>query len=76
LALEIKPEKLGQKTRVLDSYENPPGVNARVDLNTLIRNVFVSPAAQPWYVEIVSSILQKFGYGSVPVVQSNLYTLK
>jgi len=38
--------------------------------------VFVSPSAGSWYVEVVAALLEKFGYGAIPVVQSRLYSLK
>jgi hypothetical protein len=75
-AMEIKPEKPDQTTMLLDSSKNPPGLTVKVNLKTLIKRVFVSPTAEPWYAEIVNAVLQKFGYGSVPVVHSSLYSLK
>jgi len=54
----------------------PEGVNVRLDLTRLIRKVFVSPSAGSWYVEVVATLLEKFGYGAIPVVQSRLYSLK
>jgi hypothetical protein len=54
----------------------PEGVSVRVDLACLIRKVFVSPAAGSWYVGVVAALLDKFGYGAIPVVQSRLYSLK
>jgi hypothetical protein len=54
----------------------PPGINVHVQLTTLLQRVFVSPEAAGWYVEIIGSILEKYGYGTVPLVQSNLYSLK
>jgi hypothetical protein len=76
LALEVKPNKPGQKTSVLDSSKNPHGVQVKINLGTLIKTIFVSPTAEPWYVDIVSAMLEKFGYGGIPVVQPNLYSLK
>jgi len=54
----------------------PEGVNVRVDLTHLIRKVFVSPSAGAWYVDVVTALLEKFGYAAIPVVQSRLYSLK
>jgi hypothetical protein len=54
----------------------PEGVNVRVDLLRLIRKVFVSPSAGSWYVDVVAALLEKFGCGAIPVIQSHLYSLK
>jgi hypothetical protein len=55
---------------------SPEGVNVRVDLARLVRKVFVSPAAGSWYAHVVAALLEKFGYGTIPVIQSRLYSLK
>lgn len=54
----------------------PEGVNVRVDLAHLVRRVFVSPSAGSWYVDVGTALLEKFGYGAIPVIQSRLYSLK
>ncbi len=42
-----------------------------VDLGALIENVFVSPAAKPWFLELLKKVLGRYGL-SVPVHQSDL----
>jgi hypothetical protein len=74
--LEVKPDNPDQKEMTLDPSKNPPGIDIKVNLGKLMRRVFVSPAAGSWYVEIVRSILEKYGYVDVPVMQSSLYSLK
>ncbi len=54
----------------------PDGIDARVDIPRLVRSVFISPSAGSWYVDVVRSLLDKFGYATIPVKQSQLYTLK
>ena len=54
----------------------PEGLNVRVDVMRLVRKVFVSPLAGSWYVDVVAALLEKFGYGAIPVVPSRLYSLK
>jgi hypothetical protein len=54
----------------------PEGVSVRVDLVQLIRKVYVSPSAGAWYVDVVTALLEKFGYAAMPVTQSRLYSLK
>jgi len=38
-----------------------------VDLNTLIEKVFISPDAQDWFKDLVTSALQKYKYRITPV---------
>ena len=53
----------------------PDGINVQVNIEMLIRNVYVSPTAQRWYVDVVRSALERYGFGRIPVVQSNLYSV-
>ena len=41
------------------------------DLGALIENVFVSPAAKPWFLELLKRVLGRYGL-NVPVHQSDL----
>jgi hypothetical protein len=58
------------------SASPPDGVNVRVDVPCLIRKVYVSPSAGSWFVDVVAALLDKFGCGAIPVIQSRLYSLK
>jgi hypothetical protein len=49
----------------------PAGLAMRVDLSELIENVFVSPTASSWFVEIVKSVTGKYGF-ALSVGQSSL----
>jgi hypothetical protein len=53
----------------------PEGINVQVNVEILIRSVFVSPTSQRWYVDVVRSVLEQYGFGKIPVVQSNLYSV-
>ena len=43
----------------------------RVDLCSLIENVFVSPTAGPWFLELVKKVLQTYSL-ALPVQRSDL----
>ena len=38
------------------------GMYFDVDINMLIENIYISPTAQPWFVELVENIIKKYGY--------------
>jgi hypothetical protein len=42
-----------------------------VDLGGLAENIFVSPAAKPWFLELVTKVLVRYGLNA-PVRQSDL----
>ncbi|HET6840756.1 MAG TPA: DUF2971 domain-containing protein [Candidatus Angelobacter sp.] len=60
----------------INTYHPPPGISIQVNIKTLIRNIFVSPTAQSWYVDVVRSVLCRYGFDEIPVVQSDLYSVK
>jgi hypothetical protein len=49
------------------------GIYVDVDLKTLIEEIYVSPKAKRWFVDLVKSILEKYSMGEKKVIQSNLY---
>lgn len=59
---------------------NPPDINAKttdgvlipVQLHTLVKNIFISPKAQPWFKETVKSVSAQYGL-SIEPIQSTLY---
>lgn len=57
--------------------ENPVeiGKNIQVNLADLIERVYVSPDADPWFVDIVKVVLGKFNI-NVEVIHSDLYKIK
>lgn len=56
---------------------NPPhGINININLEILISNVYVSPIAESWYVDVVRSVLEKYGLSKIRVIQSELYLVK
>jgi hypothetical protein len=56
-----------------DRLPGGAGVGIPVNLDRLIRRVVVSPRAPEWYVNLVASMLRRYGCGRTPV-QSDLYT--
>ncbi len=38
-----------------------PGINIPVDLDELIRRVHVAPTAEPWFHDLVKSVLAEYG---------------
>lgn len=47
------------------------GINVQIDLELLIENIYVSPLSPQWFVDVVSSTIQKYGF-LFPIIQSNL----
>ncbi|MEC3298319.1 DUF2971 domain-containing protein [Bacillus thuringiensis] len=55
-------------------YGNVFGGNMKVNLFELIERVYVSPNAEPWFVDIVKVILEKSNI-DVEVIHSDLYEI-
>jgi hypothetical protein len=74
----VTKQKLEGKRVREKGAENTPleGINVHVNVETLIRNVFVSPTAQRWYVDVVRSVLDRYNLAKIPVTQSDLYAVK
>lgn len=56
-----------------DRLPGTRGVGIPVDLDRLVHRVVVSPRAPEWFVDLVGSMLRRFGCRRTPV-QSDLYT--
>lgn len=54
-----------------DRDEAPMGVQVAVDPTVLVENLYISPMAQPWFIELVKDVVGKYGY-EFQVVQSRL----
>lgn len=50
------------------------GKYVSVDLHMLVEKVYVAPYAEPWFEEVVESLLSKYDLDSV-VIKSDLYTI-
>jgi hypothetical protein len=50
---------------------NPPGLYIKIDIDTLIDNVYVSPMAEQWFYDLVTSVVKKFNV-SKNVKQSSI----
>lgn len=44
-----------------------------VDLESLLDKIFVAPLSEDWYVNLVKSVVSKYGIAQDKVVKSNLY---
>lgn len=57
-----------------DDYHPDPReyVWKQVDLGALIENVYVSPTAGPWFLELLKKVLGRYGLNNVPAHQSGL----
>lgn len=60
------PEAQPYKTKI-----TPNGVAIDVDLSALVERVYVSPAAAPWFANLVKAMTEKCGF-TFPVIQSAL----
>ena len=47
------------------------GDNVPVRLETLVKKVYVSPDAQPWFAELVGNVIERYGF-EFPVQLSDL----
>lgn len=47
------------------------GVSVSVDLQTLVERVYIAPRVKPWFVKLVKSVIQTYGF-AFPVQQSRL----
>lgn len=57
---------------LLDTY--PHGLQVPIDINTAIENIFVSPIAATWFLDVVRSVTEKYGVDLIPS-QSSLALL-
>lgn len=55
-------------------YKYILGRNIDVDISNLIERVYVSPDADPWFVDVVKVVLEKFNIDA-EVIHSKLYEL-
>lgn len=60
------------------SFTSPTehGVEVPVDPNILVNSIHVSPEAPQWFVELVGSVVNRYGLGGKPIEKSRLYTLE
>jgi hypothetical protein len=59
------------EAELLKAQIEPGGIAIAVDLPTLIEAVYISPAAAPWFAELVEAMTAKCGF-DFPVGQSSL----
>ena len=64
------------KARVINPRElTDKGKTVSADLKTLIEKVYIAPYAEPWFEEVLESLLSKYELNSTTVTKSDLYTI-
>lgn len=61
-----------ENPNLLDDY--PPGMLVPIDINSTIESIIVSPVAATWFLDVVSSVTEKYGV-NLTVTQSSLALL-
>jgi hypothetical protein len=64
------------KSRVINPRElTDKGKYVSADLQTLIEKVYIAPYAEPWFEEVLESLLSKYELNTTTVTKSDLYTI-
>jgi hypothetical protein len=73
-AVVIRPTwaEMGQYAGRPEDVPNLSGLSVPIDLDRLVRRVVISPRAEAWFVDLVSSMLRRFGLSQTPL-HSDLY---
>jgi hypothetical protein len=50
----------------------PPGIYVRVDLDDLIEAIFVAPDAEPWFRDLVESVMKRYGFERPVIAESTI----
>jgi hypothetical protein len=66
----IEPFKQNRTNLLTDAGRYVP-----VDLETLLDKIFVAPLSEDWYVNLVKSVVSKYGISQDKVVKSDLYSV-
>lgn len=70
-AIVLKHPRIGKNGGIIDSETINHGVKIKVDIEQLIENIYVAPSAPDWFSDLVSAIVQHYGY-NFNVVRSKL----
>jgi hypothetical protein len=62
-----------EKGNIHDMKNEIPGINIKIELNSLIKNIHVSPTAPKWLVDLTREITVKYGIAA-DVKKSDLYS--
>jgi hypothetical protein len=64
------------KDRVINPKDlTDKGKYVSADLQTLIEKVYIAPYAEPWFEEVLESLLSKYELNTTTVTKSDLYTI-
>jgi hypothetical protein len=64
------------KDRVINPKDlTDKGKYVSADLQTLIEKVYIAPYAEPWFEEVLESLLSKYELNTTTVIKSDLYTI-
>lgn len=58
-----------------DAVVYPNGIEVPINIEKLIVKVYVAPYAQVWFHKLIKSVLIRYGYNNIEVVQSSLKAL-
>jgi hypothetical protein len=53
-----------------------PGKHIKIDLDTLIENIYVSPYVDDYFIEVIKSLIEKYDISNKSIVLSELYFKK
>lgn len=70
-ALVMKWPSSGENGIDLSQNSIADGINIQIDLKVLIENIYISPSSPQWFVDVVTSTVNKYGL-SFPILQSDL----
>ena len=71
IRLELAKAQERGYERIVDSIEFPVnGIEAQIDLETLIETVVVSPKSKKWFEELVQSVTRKYGLNKAVIPSS------
>jgi hypothetical protein len=55
-----------------NKYRDELGIYVPIDLNILVERVYLSPTSQPWYLELLSSLMKKYNLDGKEIILSDL----
>ncbi|MGI9249739.1 MAG: hypothetical protein ACR2PR_00845 [Pseudohongiellaceae bacterium] len=68
---EVRALVMKWPTKNLGEETIKHGLQIKVDIETLVERIYVAPNASPWFADLVSSVVTKYGY-SFEVMHSKL----
>lgn len=73
VATSLFSKFLGEEEINLEKdIELPVGMHIKVDLETMIENIYISPTSTNWFCELVKKIVERYGFNSDIVTRSSI----